>query len=1482
MRYKTENMIAGTMKSIILMLILIAAASYIVQAGTVTWDQTPPAFINCTQNQTCIWDFNATSSILLPLNYSMTTIFAEHIDATTGILNFTPTNDQVKSYDVFVIAAELGGPGYDDARINWTILNINDPPNITSHYPENLTNSTEKEGYWIGFGVTADDPDLQFGDVLNYTWLLDDKINKTLLNFTDNIANYTPDYLSAGIHYITINVTDSSNVSATLTWTVNITNQNREPVNNATIPNITLLEDTINESVINLSDYFYDNDTDDYPLQYDFVFVTGQNLTIIINTTEPNNATIIPYPNFFGTNIIRFRCFDGYNYTLSNNVTVNVTGVNDPPVIQQVPDVIAYASTLKEIQVLASDPDNTPPNSGLIYYDNTTLFIINPTTGFISFVPITGQIGNYSIEINVSDGIVNSSMVFNLSIINNTAPVLGGKPLPDIIATEGVYTYLEFNATDIDIDDIITLNTSSSPPNTKFTIIQTDNSASGAKGHIEFTPNQADVDGGPWIVTIAAHDNKGAIDSDTFNITVIDVAHYPQLQPHPIPNQRMKINKTFTLNISATDEDGDLDVFGDNTTLFNITTEGAGGYNKTGRINFTPNDAFFGENWVNITIKDLTNRFNWSLVLFNVTYNTPPTILPIPNQSTMEDSLFTYQINATDPDPQDTLTYFHNATYNGTPMFNISPTGMINFTPTANDTGEHVINITVSDGEANVSTIMNLTIGDYNDFPYWAPPLNIYYINFSNRLNITYWNSTNILNISTNATYWNSTIYEKNYTYVLLDAFDEEYGSTQFGPESTFIFTRLFINFTNVSNDTITSGIDLFDISNYDGDTARINFTPTNSQVGIYYVNITVDDTTQQNGTERINSTTVRLEVFNVNDAPMIVNHSPDVTYYQNMTENSSMMFNITAIDVDYGDSIRYQWVLNGTNITGANKSYYNYSTNFLSAGWRNLTVYVLDTSNTSTMLNWTINVSNINRLGWYGQIRQYNYTHFNAGVLKDNITILPGEQGMTLYLNGSGYRLSGAFESSVLDTGEVSTDSTGENSRSAFTTINWTGNLTPPASTMYNIFFQAKIGETVANVSATPYDPSVMYTLNNAQLVFTNKRYTQYKLSMFTSSALASPTINSVTLGYKIADFKVEQDNSGMIWIYLNTYFSDPDTDDKITYNVTTPNGSIVRGVNITISNVSSRVTLNTVGSAVGLVPVVFHMFDGYNNTDSNIININVTLVQQNIVPIIIPVGGGGGGAVALPVPYEVPKYITAPVSFRLITPTLVTTYANNTMEVPINIFNSNFTMKNLKLKATTSNEDIELKLSKESFDTLQPNQKEFVTLYVKSFKTYGTYDILVEATADAVTTAEDGTEKTSKFNEKAKIFVNSLLKASGNESQVNTKLSFAQDLLSTNPECLELNEFLQKARQMLADKNEKEADKMMEQVIESCKYLIAPKEAVKKIEAPAKVYGMPAESIFILGTVSLVTLIVAIALVIGWAHIRSKRQEFAKKKEQ
>ncbi len=1440
---------------IIISFIMIITLAYIVTAGTVTWDQVPPPAINCTQDNICTWDFNATSSAGLPINYSLDKPpFSQNIDGTTGILNFTPTNDEVRDYDIFAIAAEVGGSGAVFSRINWTILNTNDPPYVVNHTPVKQVNLTTPENSTFYFNVTASDPDLEFGDYLNYTWLIDGIIDNETLNSTTYEVNYTPDFLSAGIRVIRVNVTDSENETTWVNWTINVTDVNRLCRQNATIPNITIEEDTIAENNFSLQDYFYDPDIDNYPLYFN---VTGNtDINISANRTADNNVTLIPNHNFFGTNTVQYRCWDGTNYSnWSNEVVINVTNVPDAPDVENIPNMTIYAGSLLNYTVNASDVDFDT----LTYYDNTTLFNINPTTGNILYLPPESDIGKYSINITVGDGMFNVTKVFNLTVKNNSIPVLS--PIGNRTAMEASPFTLMINATDADTIDELNFsytcnNCTGTVDPSIFSVTTTNSSPENATGLISFTPSNSDV--GNWSVTYYVNDSRGAMDSETITFAIINLDFDPILDP--IPDQIMKVNEIFNLTISATDQDGDIEGFMDNTSLFDIQNTTVMTSPAYGDIQFTPTTV--GNYSINISVVDSTGGMDWQQVWFNVTYNRPPTIYPLPDVITTEDNQTIIQANASDPDPQDnnSLIYYDNTT-----LFDIDPhTGTITFTPDNTEVGNYSINITVGDGEYNDSTILNLTILIYNDFPYWDPPLEEYYVNDSNYLSKSAWNTSDFDTINTNKTVWNYSFWQDNETTIYMTAFDEE--STTLG------FNAEFINFTNASNDTVSPGPNLFTLTNYNGTTAKLVYKPTNDDVGTHFINLTVNDLTG-----RVNGTVIELKVQNVNDAPIIIGHSPTPDN-QDMLENTTKTFEINATDVDYGDVISYRWYLDGKLIAGATNKNYTYYADWLSAGNRTITAQAYDLQGDYDNQTWTLNITNVNRKGWFGEIRQNKDNNdFDGGNFTN--TELDSKQAVTLEDLGIIYESEGYYESKPLNAQE-------SNYFHNFTNISWTGNITSGnPNVTFNVSFQTRTGlpengdcptTLTGNYSEKIYTSGEPITSQPEQCI-------QYRAELKTNDTNYTPTIEAVKINYEIADYEQEQ-ATRRYWVFLKDYFKDPDTDDVLNYTVTGPNGSAIPSskVNITIDNITSRVTVVTNNIFSGDVYVEFHATDGEYNITSNLIKMTITEIPPIQQPIIIPVGGGGGSAIPQPVEVEVNKYVPTPVSFRLLAPLSVTTYANDTMKIPINVLNNgNFTIQDITLSAETENEYVDMQLSKTKIATLGKGQTDVITLNVQSFKTYGNYAILLKADGEAVYKAEDGTEIKSPVHEKVKIFVNSLLKAKGNESAVKTKLAFAEDLLSSNQECLELNEFIEKAKKLIEAGKDKEATVMLDKIVESCKFLISPKEKLSTKAPEKKAVEMPKQSAYLLTAVSILTLLVALSLVAGWTHMKRKKKEFMRKIE-
>ena len=100
--------------------------------------------------------------------------------------------------------------------------------------------------------------------------------------------------------------------------------------------------------------------------------------------------------------------------------------------------------------------------------------------------------------------------------------------------------------------------------------------------------------------------------------------------------------------------------------------------------------------------------------------------------------------------------------------------------------------------------------------------------------------------------------------------------------------------------------------------------------------------------------------------------------------------------------------------------------------------------------------------------------------------------------------------------------------------------------------------------------------------------------------------------------------------------------------------------------------------------------------------------------------------------------------------------------------------------------------------------------TLYVKNYKSEGHYEIQLIANVTV-----------PKYSDTATIYINSAEMRSEGE-ELESKISFANDLLSSNPECQELNELLAQARTELNNNNYDKTSKIITDVLNGCKYLV------------------------------------------------------------
>ncbi|MBW2978331.1 FG-GAP repeat protein [Candidatus Woesearchaeota archaeon] len=265
------------------------------------------------------------------------------------------------------------------------------------------------------------------GDVVYFAY--PQYINETVhvaadINYLSGEMNFTPKADWFGIQQINLSATD---LVSTEWEIVNLTviNSNDAPELDALIPNQTWDEDT--SRTINLTNYFVDPDKLMDPnvdnLTYNYSFVgDGSYINITINQSN-GQVTLTPDKNWYGIRTIEFSATDLGNESVeSNNVLLNVTPVNDAPILIS-KGFYEFANTNFSKWINASDPDG---DTFFVFLLLSTYSNMNLSDyGLLNWTPVTNTSGNYTVNLTVCDlnNCTNSSvwiLVLGPSIIINS------------------------------------------------------------------------------------------------------------------------------------------------------------------------------------------------------------------------------------------------------------------------------------------------------------------------------------------------------------------------------------------------------------------------------------------------------------------------------------------------------------------------------------------------------------------------------------------------------------------------------------------------------------------------------------------------------------------------------------------------------------------------------------------------------------------------------------------------------------------------------------------------------------------------------------------------------------------------------------------------------------------------------------------------------------------------------------------------------
>jgi uncharacterized protein (TIGR03790 family) len=546
--------------------------------------------------------------------------------------------------------------------IDTAYVTLDNSPPIIDPVPPQM--SLEDSTY--NFQITASDVS---GDTITFS----DNFTLFDIDPSSGSISFTPENKDVGVYIINITATDDDDGEGFMEFELTVQNTNDPPFI-VSVPITEAMEETL---------YRYQVIVEDDDLLVSPFEVIAYSFDSAPTGMEiDSNGLITWIPDDSQAShmySVVIRASDGEEYDLQS-YSINVSNINDDPVIESSPVTFAVEDMSYTYDVNASDVDfldvltyklDVAPNG----------MSINQGNGMIQWIPTNDFVGNNDVIVNVTDSQgAYHTQEFSILVINtNDAPEL--EPFNDLYTYEDSHFYYQVNASDPDTNDKLSFYDDCD-------LFEIDRNS----GIISFTPSNDDV--GIYTVEILVKDSAGSEDTVMVTLTVTNTNDPPELGF--IGDWQVTEEEPFTMFVNASDIDPDDSyTFFDNTTLFDIEP-------NTGEISFTPTNEDVGMHFVNISVVDEEGGIDFQRVLFIVlNTNDPPEIetKDVPGFQEVLNlnpgSTFTFTIEVSDEDQDDSQTFSDD-----TDLFDIDPkTGEITFTPEPKDAGVHTIKITVTDGE---------------------------------------------------------------------------------------------------------------------------------------------------------------------------------------------------------------------------------------------------------------------------------------------------------------------------------------------------------------------------------------------------------------------------------------------------------------------------------------------------------------------------------------------------------------------------------------------------------------------------------------------------------------------------------------------------------------------------------------------------------------------------------------------------------------
>jgi hypothetical protein len=639
------------------------------------------------------------------------------VDPATGVFTWTPSELQGPgTYFISIFITDNGTPTLNDARgFLVTVQEVNRPPEL-----DPIADQVANAGGFLVFGVAFRDPDIP---VQTVTVTLGPGAPAGAAISPGGLFTWTPTAAQApSTNIISVIASDGASPSLTATqhFTVTVQDINHAPTL-AAIP-----DQTVNEGVLLT---FTASATDpEQPLQ---------TLTYSLGAGAPAGTAIDANTGVFtwtpaevhgpGTNVITVVVTDNGTPSLSasRGVVVVVNEVNRPPELDPIADQVANAGGFLVFGVAFRDPD--------IPFQIVTVTLgpgaptgaaISPG-GLFTWTPTAAQAPSTNvISVIASDGATPSltaTQRFTVTVLGvNHAPSLA--VIPDQTVNEG---------------ELLTLTASASDPEQPIQTLTYSLGAGAPDGAAidahtgVFTWIPAEIHGPATnVLTVVVTDNGTPVLSTarSFSVVVNEINRPPELDP--IADQVASVGSVLVFGVTF--RDPDIPVQALTASLGPGAPEGAT-ISPGGLFTWTPTVGQASSvNTIKVIVSDSATPSLTATQSFTVmvgSFNRPPTLEAIPDQTINEGQMLTFTVNASDPEqPSQSLTYTLGP---GAPVgASLNPvTGVFTWTPNEFQGPEtNILSVIVTDnGAPPLAAFGNvlITVNEVNQPPFFQPETNI-------------------------------------------------------------------------------------------------------------------------------------------------------------------------------------------------------------------------------------------------------------------------------------------------------------------------------------------------------------------------------------------------------------------------------------------------------------------------------------------------------------------------------------------------------------------------------------------------------------------------------------------------------------------------------------------------------------------------------------------------------------------------------------